>query len=440
MKKALNVVLALCLVFSLVACGTAKAPQSSAAGSSSSPAASTDGNSGGDSELPPLKIGMITQLTGVNSFGGHEYQYGADLALEHIGGEINGRKIEMVYADGPTPDATLAEFERLYNDGVRVFVSGYGCIADRTFSTMVDDMEALYLSLAWDADLIQEAGSTYFFRGGANVNDFSGGCMDQAIGIGETYLGKSSPGDLKIALLYSTGLSHVAAPMIAKAEEKGVQLVLNEAYPAEIKDFMPIITKLQNTEFDILIPLQRTNDGTAFLKKIHELNYRPEVILAGGIFYDTPNFAELGDEITDGVLSQSYTTPSISEGAAPGITKFSQDFEALHGHKPLAHALQAYGGMQVYFEVLKQVDPADWDDTSKLASALKTIDVEEGQLPWYWGIKWDEYNSNTRAGQMIVNQWIGGELYPIFPESLATSQANIPWDPANNDKPTTAGK
>ena len=57
----------------------------------------------------------------------------------------------MVFADGPTQDATLSEFERLYNDGVRVFISGYGCIADRTFATMADDMQALYLSLAWDA-------------------------------------------------------------------------------------------------------------------------------------------------------------------------------------------------------------------------------------------------------------------------------------------------
>lgn len=134
---------------------------------------------------------MVTQLTGPNAFGGHEYQYGAEMALEHVGGEINGRKIEMVFADGPTQDATLSEFERLYNDGVRVFISGYGCIADRTFATMADDMQALYLSLAWDADLLQGP-STYFFRGGANVDDFSRGAMMQAIDIGKTFLGKDA--------------------------------------------------------------------------------------------------------------------------------------------------------------------------------------------------------------------------------------------------------
>ena len=420
-KRTLAVLLSACLATGLFyGCGGEGATQPAAA---NSPAA---GGSAEDGELPPLKIGMVTQLTGPNAFGGHEYQYGAEMALEHIGGEINGRKIEMVFADGPTQDATLSEFERLYNDGVRVFISGYGCIADRTFATMADDMQALYLSLAWDADLLQGP-STYFFRGGANVDDFSRGAMMQAIDIGKTFLGKDAK-DLKVALLYTTRLQHVANPMLETAEANGVQVVINEGYPDTNKDFMPIITKLQNTDYDILIPIQGTPDGTLFLKKIHELNYRPKVILAGGIFYDTPNFSDLGNEITNGILTQSYTNPSISEDAAPGITKFKEDFEAEYGHKPLAHALQAYGGMNVYFECLKKVDPKDWDDTAKLAAAMKSLDFEEGKLPWYWGIKWDEFNSNTRAGQMVISEWMDGDMYAVYPDFLRTKDPVIPWE------------
>jgi branched-chain amino acid transport system substrate-binding protein len=388
-------------------------------------------------DMPPFRIGAITQLTGENSFGGHEYQYGYEMALEHLGGSINGRKIEVVVADGPNPEATLSEFERLYNQGIRVFLSGYGCIADRTFATMVDDMKALYLSLAWDADLIQEPGSTYFFRGGAVVEEFSGGCVEQAVGMGRDFLGKE-PKDLRVAFLYSTVLGHIAEPMQRRAAKLGVNVVLNEAYPADIKDFTPIITKLRNSNCDVFIPLQRTTDGTNFLKTIYQLGWRPPIIIGGGIFYDTPNFAELGDDITDGIMTQAYTTPSIAENAAPGITRFSQEFEAKHGHKPLAHALQAYGGMHVYFEALKQLDPAEWDDTAKLAAVVKNLDIPVGQLPWYWGVKFDEYNSNTRADQMIVNQWIGGQLYPIYPANLATATPNVPWDSVKNDKPTKA--
>ncbi len=110
-----------------------------------------------------------------------------------------------------------------------MFLSGYGCISDRTFAAMCDEMKVLYLSLAWDYDLIQGP-SDYFFRGGANVTAFGGGVMEQAIGIGEQYL--NIPADqLKVALVYTTRLSHVADPMKEYAAEHGVTIALEENTP-----------------------------------------------------------------------------------------------------------------------------------------------------------------------------------------------------------------
>ena len=418
-KKMMSLLLAGCLAVSLAACGGSDSSSAAAGGGTGGSGAAAGG------ELPPFKISMITQLTGNNSFGGHEYQYGAELALEHQGGEVNGRKIELVFADGPNTDATVSEFERLYNEGSRVFLSGYGCISDRTFAAMCDEMKVLYLSLAWDYDLIQGP-SDYFFRGGANVTAFGGGVMEQAIGIGEQYL--NIPADqLKVALVYTTRLSHVADPMKEYAAEHGVAIALEENYPDDTTDFSAIVTKLMNTDYDILIPIQGAADGTPFQKKLHEMNYTPNVTLGAGCYYDTPNFADLGNEITDGILTQSYTTPYIAEGAAPGITKFREDFEEKYGHKPLAHALQAYGGMQIYFKVLETMDPADWDDTAKVAQALKNFKAKEGELVWYWGVDFDELNNNTLANQFVVNQWVDGELKCVFPDFLKTDEAVIPW-------------
>lgn len=430
LKKTTAILLVLCMLFSLAACGGGN----SAGTESAAPAEKTEAqgadptaeqSDGGGDELPPFRIGAITQLTGDNAFGGNEYKNGYELALQHIGGEINGRKIEMVVADGPSQEATLSEFERLYNDGIRVFISGYGCIADRTFATMVDSMGALYQSLAWDADLIQGPGD-YFFRTGANVNDFSEGALEQAVGLGQTYL-NIEPENLRIAVTYNTRLEHVVAPFKAKAEEMGVDLVLFEGYPNDTKDFVPIITKLMNSEYDIFVPFQGASDGTPFQKKMFEMSYTPPVTMGAGIYYDTPVFAELGNEITNGILTQSYTTPFIADDAAVGIKEFREDYETQYGHAPLTHALQAYGGMYLYFEVLKQVDPSEWEDTAKLAEVMKSLDIDYGQLPWYWGVKFDEVNSNTRSDQMIVNQWIDGKLECIFPDFLSTHEAKVPW-------------
>ena len=418
MKKRIAMLLALCMVLTFVSCGSqTSAPVSGGGGQ--------NGAAQDPAELPPFKISMITTLTGTETFGGAEYKNGAELAIQHLGGEINGRKIEMQVADGPNQDATISEFERLYNEGARVFLSGYGSLADRTFATMCDSMEVLYMSLCWDYDLIQGP-SEYFFRTGARVDGFSGGTLDQCVGIGETYLGKSAE-ELKSAVVTSTSVESIATPFINRAEELGVQIVLKESYPIDTKDFVPIITKLQNTENDILVPFQLPIDGTPFQKKMYEMGYHPPVTVGAGIYYDTPVFADLGNEITNGVLTQSYVTSAIPDDMAKGIKEFREDYTEIYGWTPLAHALQAYGGVMLYAKVLEKVDPAQWEDTALLAQTLKEMDLDYGELPWYWGVKFDELNNNIRADKFQINQWVDGELYCVFPEELQTSTPKIPW-------------
>jgi branched-chain amino acid transport system substrate-binding protein len=382
-------------------------------------------NSAQGAELPPFRISMITTLTGADPFGGAEYKYGAELALEHMGGSINGRKINLVIADGPTQDATISEFERLYNDGSRCFFSGYGSIADRTFATMCDEMEVLYLSLCWDYDLIQGP-SDYFFRTSARVDQFSGGLAQHCVSVGKEYLGKEAK-DLRIAVLTNSAVEPIVVPFEMTAKALGANIVLRESYPVQTKDFVPIITKLRNTEYDILVPFQITMDGNPFQKKMYEMSYTPNVTIAGGIFYDEPSFADLGNNISNGAISLSFINPSVQESAAPGITKFSEDFEAKYGHKPLTHALQAYAAMSLYKTVLERVEPSKWEDTKLLADTVKGLDIGYGVLPWYWGVKFDELNNNTRSDVFLLNQWSEGDYRCIFPVELATREAKIPW-------------
>lgn len=416
LKRILAAALAAAMMF-LVAC--------SGGGSSAGGAASTPGGEGmANSDYEPFRIGMITPLTGDNTFGGYEYKNGMELALEHMGGEINGRPIELVIVDGPTQEATDSEFERLYNQGVTVFMSGYGSINDASFAIKAEQLEVLYMSLCWDYGIVQED-AEYFFRVGANVVDFSGGTLLQAVSIGGQYLGKA-PEDLRIALVYNTAIEAVVAPFKMYAESLGVQIVLEESYPMDTKDYVPIITKLMNTEYDILVPFQLATDGTPFQKKMFEMDYTPPLTIGAGIYYDTPVFADLGNELTNGILTQSYTTPAISDAAAPGVDRFRTDYEAKHGYSPLTHALQAYGNMFVLKALLEQVDPAEWENTALLAQTLAGLDLDYGEVPWYWGVQF-ENNENTRADAFIVCQWIEGNLEVVFPDELATFEAQIPY-------------
>ncbi|GHT77009.1 hypothetical protein FACS1894130_00030 [Spirochaetia bacterium] len=376
-------------------------------------------------DLPPFKISVITPLTGTDPFGAIEYKNGTEMAWEHLGGEINGRKIQVVVADGPTQDATIAEFERLVNNGSTAFFSGYGSIADRSFAAMCDEMEVLYVSLAWDINLLQGP-SDYFFPTAPRVDHYSEGLLKFAVDIGRENLGKSVR-DLKVAVIGNTRVEYIVEPFMDAAKAAGVQVVLKEAYPIDSKDYVPLITKLKNTDYDILVPFQTSYDGIPFHKKMYEMGYRPNIIIGAGIYYDTPVFADLGNELSDGVLTISYITPNIKDTAAKGITKFREDYLKRFGHLPLAHAVLAYGSVMLYNEVLKQVDPAKWEDTKLLADTLRATELDYGELPWYYGIKYGPDNYNTRADRFLLNQWQGGELRCVYPPELATNEGKIPW-------------
>lgn len=431
-KKSIALLVIFTLLVSILSgCGTAATTTAAttkaattAAGSSAA-ATTAAATTKAASSLPAFKIGMITQLTGDNSFGGYEYKYGAELAIEHLGGSVNGRKIEMVIADGPNQDTTLSEFERLYNNNVRAFISGYGSVADPTFATMVDKLKALYISLSWNRDLIKEK-TQYFFRTGANVDDFSTAVINNTLAVGKDYLKKEAK-DLKIAIVYKNTLEYMMPAVKDAIAKAGANVVLNEVYPADTKDFVPLITKLQSTEYDILVPFQGTADGTTFQKKMKELKYTPKVTIGAGIVYDTPVFGQLGNDITDGIMSVSYPNPGMSGKAAEGIEKFKNDFNKKYGHYPLTHALQAYGAVHVLAEALKKVEPSQWEDTAKLAAAVKSLDIDYGKLPWYWGVKYNDMNTNTKADVMLVCQWVGGELRTVYPKNLMVQDAVIPW-------------
>ncbi len=424
MKKKLSCALAMLLLATTVAgCGNTGGTSKEGA-QSKADAKDSGGAPAQAGEMEPYRLGMITQLTGANSYGGNEYKMGAEVALELIGGEVNGRKVEMVFADGPSQEATIAEYERLYNDDIRLFVSGYGCIADRAIMPMSDQMEAVYLSAAWDADLLQGT-SDYFFRVGANITDFAKNVAALSSSIGDQYLNKKGS-DLKVAVVYNTRLEHLNTVVKEEFDREGIQIVLDEGYPGDIKDFVPIITKLKDLDYDIFIPIQGAADGIPFQQKMFEMGYRPPVTFGAGILYDTPVFGDLGSEITDGVLTTSYPTAYIAEDGAKGIKEFREAFEKKAGHKPLTHALQGYGLVQIATKILEQVPPEQWEDTAKLAETTKALNIPEGELAWYWGVKFED-NSNVLATQMVANQWVNSDCLPVYPDNLKTSDAKVPW-------------
>ena len=129
MKKLFALVLALAMLFTLTACGSTPAADQPAA---DKPAADQPVADKPVEETPaePIRIGIVTTLSGSNSGHGEYCKEGAELWLDDVNarGGILGRPVEIVYEDnGETNQEYQNAFIKMLSEGdvSAVYSNGY---------------------------------------------------------------------------------------------------------------------------------------------------------------------------------------------------------------------------------------------------------------------------------------------------------------------------
>src|SRR3712207_6551275 len=93
------------------------------------------GGDGGGGSTDPVRIGVITGLTGAYVQLGEEQRNGAELAVEQLGGRIGDRPIELVVRDDQLkPDVALREAQALVQEEQVDFLTG--CVSAATTLAM----------------------------------------------------------------------------------------------------------------------------------------------------------------------------------------------------------------------------------------------------------------------------------------------------------------
>jgi branched-chain amino acid transport system substrate-binding protein len=78
-------------------------------------------------QVRPIRVGVITQLTGFAQIYGEANKVGTEIAAQRINaaGGVNGRPIELVFRDDKgVADGTIAAYRELVADGVKLFIAG----------------------------------------------------------------------------------------------------------------------------------------------------------------------------------------------------------------------------------------------------------------------------------------------------------------------------
>ena len=240
------------------------------------------------------------------------------------------------------------------------------------------------------------------------------------------------PDAKKVAIVYENSkfAKSVAQATKSYAEEKGLEVVLYEAYEPGTTDFTSFINKIQAANPDAIIGGGHFADGETFAKQIFEKKVKIK-LLSLLVAPAVPEFAEIGDAAlyvtgpSQWEPQAKYTKEAAQkmgvEFFGPTVEEFVKEYKAKYGYEPGYHAA---GGYAAGLILQKAIEDAGTLDSEKVREALENMKVMTffGYLEFEKG----EYYGRQIGHDMVVIQWqeSDGQLKKevVWPETGASSQ------------------
>lgn len=426
MKKLLSILLILALVFSLAACG----------GNDDEP------EGGGEASGETFKVGAIYPLSGINALLGSQCLAAVELAVEYVNeaGGIQGRTVELVYGDAPDPTMATTEAGRLVDlEEVKVVFGSLASGNASAIAGVTNKAGVILVESGGIADIITDSGWEYVFRildkgglRGAVGAEYSATALAESLEI--------APEELKVAIVHeesSYGQS-VADGAVAKFDELGVQVVLNEHYATTVTDMSAMVLKIKEAQPDVLLTVSYVSDAILLVDTLKQLDAMPKAFMGCGAGTTDPNFAmTIGDELADGMFCTDMPTNLPlevfeDEALRAIVERFRADFLALDDNAEMLNvsiaAEAAFSGAYTFMNNILS-EATDLDDPDAIRTAAIDTKLDQVSLGFGWDLGGDGQNYEAAAN---INQWQGGEIKTIYPELMKNGDAiNVPLPYAN---------
>lgn len=318
----------------------------------------------------PVRIGFIGPLTGDAASYGEPIRNSIALAVEEINatGGVSGRKIQMIYEDGKCAgkDAVSAAQKLVNVDKVKIIIGGVCSGETLSILPITDPAKVLVLSPSASSPDLTGA-SKFFFRN--NPSDAEGGKALAKL-VMEKYK--------KAAIIsentdYAQALGKVFVDSFVRA---GGEVVANESFAPETKDFRSILTKIKAAGPEAIIINTQTEIASGIIvNQIKELGITTP--LYGTIALAGTNAIEIAGANAEGILL--IDAPGLSNDN-PKAVKFLSDYKAKYGKTTLEFYLgAAYDDVYILAQAISEVGT----DTEKLRDYLSKIKNYNGVIGTY---------------------------------------------------------
>ena len=309
----------------------------------------------------PVRIGVITSITGRFAEFGEQHRAGVQIALEDVNaaGGVNGAPVEVVWEDDTSEvNAALAVAERLVNQNVPLVMGAYSSSITNPLAQYFTRQQRPFLVFTSSDDAITRPGSDWVYR----INQPSFAYAEILFDVFDHLNAENGAGYLEtIVTVHGNGAfeSAVADAVDELAAERGYRVLARQDYDQSGADFRPILNRFKSMNPDVVFMVSYAADSVALARQIQEVGLDAKVFAGGAAGFALPNFIEGSGPAADYVYTATMWTEDVPY---PGAKELNDRLAAVLGRTPSYHAAQAYAGVITAVDVLSRAasfSPAD---------------------------------------------------------------------------------
>ncbi len=326
-----------------------------------------------------VKIGFVTTLTTPSGVIGEDMKNGVNLAVDHLGGKMAGKDIEIFFEDdGFKPETGKQKTDKLVKkDGVD-FVAGYiwSHVLLASSKTVLDAGKFLISS---------NAGPSQLAGAGCHENFFSTSWQnDQTpMAMGEV-LNQLGVKSLYVMVPNYTAGKNMAAGVERTFNGEILGKDLTKWGKDKQLDFSAELAKAKASGAEGLFIFYPGSAGGAFIKQYQQAGLKDILPLYTVFTVDSISLPKFQAAEMQGVLGSKSTLFWGPDLDNPANRKFVSDFRARHGNYPSFYAAQSYDSIMLINSALQATD-GDLSDADALRAAMEKADYASVRGEYRYG-------------------------------------------------------
>lgn len=321
----------------------------------------------------PIRIGLLTPLTGVVASGGKEIAEGFALYWDQVGKKIGNRAVEVfVEDDGSNPDIALQKARKLTEQTKVDFLIGdllanTGlAVAEYAKTTGIP----YFIPVIAADDLTQRKRIPNVIRvAGYTASQMPRPLADYA------YKKLGLRNIVTISQDYTFG--HEQCGGFAQVfTELGGRIVAQHWNPLNTQDFSPYIAQIQAAAPDAVFAMETGADATRLIQQWSNFGLKGKIRLLGAQnATDQSVIRTLGAE-AEGIISSAH----FAEGNdAPATVKFVAEYQAAFKKLPSIYGFSHYSAAMWLAEAIKSID-GNIDDRPRFLDAVRKTTLNGSPL------------------------------------------------------------